>query len=167
MLEKSMLNNLLINPAYIIAGLGGLTALLLLMVIVSLFKMAKLKKQYSKFMMGSEAVSLEEMIQNQAALIDKLNRENAEIQKKIQDMDNNIQICYQKTGIEKYDALKGLGGQISFAMALLDKSNTGIIMNSIHTREGSYLYMKTIENGKCELTLGREEEKALEKAIAK
>ena len=72
MLEKSMLNNLLIDPAYIIAGLGGLTALLLLMVIVSLFKMAKLKKQYSKFMMGSEAVSLEEMIQNQAALIDKL-----------------------------------------------------------------------------------------------
>ena len=82
-------------------------------------------------------------------------------------LSNHVQICYQKTGIEKYDALKGLGGQISFAMALLDKSNTGIIMNSIHTREGSYLYMKTIENGKCELALGREEEKALEKAIAK
>ena len=96
MLEKSMLNNLLIDPAYIIAGLGGLTALLLLVVIVSLVKMGKLKKQYSKFMMGSEAISLEEMIQNQASLIDKLNRENAEIQNKIQDMDKNIQVCYQK-----------------------------------------------------------------------
>lgn len=167
MLEKSLLNDLLIDPAYLIAGLGGLTALLLIVTIVSLVKMRKLKKQYSKFMMGSEAVSLEELIQNHAALIDKLNRENSEIEEKLKNLDNNIQVCYQKIGIEKYDALNGLGGKISFAMALLDKNNTGILMNSIHTREGSYLYMKTIENGKCDLVLGREEQKALDQAIAK
>ena len=74
-------------------------------------------------------------------------------------------ITYQKQGIIKYDAFNEMGGKLSFAMALLDKNNNGFIINSIHSREGCYTYIKEIVKGESYILLGEEERQALEKAI--
>lgn len=166
MLENSMLNDLLFDPAYIIAGLGALTLLLFIMVIVCLVKLSGLKKKYRKFMEGNDAKSLEELIQTEISDIKTLQEEDQKIENKINNINHVISGCYQKTGVVKYDALAGMGGQVSFALAMLDLKNSGIMINSIHTREGSYLYMKEITEGTCEVLLGKEEQKALEKAMA-
>lgn len=72
MLENSMLNDLLFDPAYLIVGLGAVTLLLFIMVIVCLVKLGGLKKKYKKFMEGSDAKSLEELIQTEVEDIKKL-----------------------------------------------------------------------------------------------
>ena len=166
MLENSMLNDLLFDPAYVIAALAAVTALLFIMVIVCLIKLRGLKKKYRKFMEGNDAKSLEELIQTQVSDIKNLQDEDSKIEDEIRRMNHVISGCYQKTGVVKYDALTGMGGQVSFALAMLDLKNSGIMINSIHTREGSYLYMKEIKEGTCEVLLGKEEQKALEKAMA-
>lgn len=165
MLENSMLNDLLFDPAYIIAALAAFAVLLFIMVIVCLVKLGGLKKKYRKFMEGNDAKSLEELIQTQVAEIHNLQSEDQKIEDEIKRIHQIISGCYQKTGVVKYDALSGMGGQVSFALAMLDLKNSGIMINSIHTREGSYLYMKEITEGKCEVLLGKEEQKALEKAM--
>ena len=165
MLENSMLNDLLFDPAYLIVGLGAVTLLLFIMVIVCLVKLGGLKKKYRKFMEGSDAKSLEELIQTEVEDIKKLQQTDQKIESEISDMNKVISGCYQKVGVVKYDALTGMGGQESFALAMLDLKNSGIMINSIHTREGSYLYMKEIKEGKCDVLLGKEEQKALEKAM--
>lgn len=165
MLENSMLNDLLIDPAYIIAALGALTLILLIMVIVCLVKLGGLKKRYKKFMEGNDAKSLEELIQSEVSDIKNLQNEDLKIEDEINNMNQVISGCYQKTGVVKYDALTGMGGHVSFALAMLDLKNNGIMVNSIHTREGSYLYLKEIADGKCEVLLGKEEQKALDKAM--
>lgn len=166
MLENSILNDLLFDPAYIIIGLGAVSLLLFILVIICLVKLAGLKKKYRKFMEGNDAKSLEELIQTEVMDIRKLQEEDLKIEEEIKNMNHVISGCYQKTGIVKYDALTGMGGQVSFALAMLDLNNSGIMVNSIHTREGSYLYMKEIKEGTCEVLLGKEEQKALEKAMA-
>lgn len=170
MAENSILNQLLLlDPVYIMAAIGaiiGIIVILFILVIVCLVKLGGLKKKYRKFMEGSDAQSLEELIQAEVVDIKKLQEEDQRTKDKIVDLNRVISGCYQKTGIVKYDALTGMGGQISFALAMLDLKNSGIMINSIHTREGSYLYMKEIKEGKCEVLLGKEEEKALEKAMA-
>ncbi|MDD7390357.1 MAG: DUF4446 family protein [Lachnospiraceae bacterium] len=165
MLENSMLNDLLFDPAYIIAALGAITFILLIMVIVCLVKLGGLKKRYKKFMEGNDAKSLEELIQSEVADIKNLQDEDTKIEDEISNMNQVISGCYQKKGVVKYDALTGMGGQVSFALAMLDQKNTGIMVNSIHTREGSYLYLKEIVDGKCEVLLGKEEQKALDIAM--
>ena len=65
----------------------------------------------------------------------------------------------------KYNAFKGMGGNLSFAIALLDVNNTGFILNSVHSREGCYLYIKMIEKGETDILLGSEEKEALEQAL--
>ena len=48
---------------------------------------------------------------------------------------------------------------------MLDQNNTGFILNSVHSREGCYLYIKDIEKGETETLLGSEEKEALERAL--
>ncbi|MDO4978507.1 MAG: DUF4446 family protein, partial [Eubacteriales bacterium] len=47
--------------------------------------------------------------------------------------------------------------------AVLDDNNSGWILNSVHSREGCYLYIKDVIEGKTEVLLGNEEKEALEK----
>lgn len=169
MLENSILKDLSLDPAYVVVALGAIALILFIlfiMVVICLVKLGGLKKKYRKFMEGSDAKSLEELIQAEVVDIKNLQEEDHNLKEKISDMNRVISGCYQKTGVVKYDALTGMGGQVSFALAMLDLQNSGIMINSIHTREGSYLYMKEIKEGKCEVLLGKEEEKALEKAMA-
>lgn len=53
---------------------------------------------------------------------------------------------------------------MSFALALLDYTNSGFILNTVHSR-GCYLYIKTVDCGQTEVLLGAEEKDALERAL--
>ena len=84
---------------------------------------------------------------------------------RIRTLSKNVKGSYQKFGMVKYNAFKGMGGNLSFAFAMLDQNNTGFILNSVHSREGCYLYIKDIEKGETETLLGSEEKEALERAL--
>ena len=165
MLENSLVNLVPFDPAYIIIGLAGVCLLLFILAIVSLVKIGNLNKKYNKFMEGSDASSLEEMIQSKVSDIETLKKNHSDMKETMNTLKNVVDGCYQKIGVEKYDSSTGMGGKISFAYALLDNKNSGVILNSIHTREGSYLYLKEIKDGKCEVLLGKEEQIALNQAL--
>ncbi len=74
-------------------------------------------------------------------------------------------LAYQKIGIIKYDAFQEMGGKLSFALALLNKSNNGFVLNSMHSREGCYTYIKEIIDGKSYIKLSEEEKKAVDTAV--
>ena len=72
---------------------------------------------------------------------------------------------FQKVGILKYNAFQEMGGKLSFALTLLDGNNTGYIINSMHSREGCYNYIKEIVKGESYVELSEEESESLERAI--
>ena len=53
------------------------------------------------------------------------------------------------------------GGDQSFALALLDEHDDGIVLSSIFSRTESRLYAKPVKSGKSKYTLSAEEEKAI------
>ena len=58
-----------------------------------------------------------------------------------------------------------MGGKLSFALALLDKDNSGIILNAVHSRDNCFLYLKEIVKGESYVMLSQEEVEALRKAV--
>ena len=58
-----------------------------------------------------------------------------------------------------------MGGNLSFAITLLDGNNNGWILNSVHNREGCYNYVKEIVKGESYIELSEEETESLERAI--
>lgn len=165
MLNKSMLNNLLFDPAYLLIGLGVFTLILFITVIVCIVRTKRLYRKYDAFMRGNNAESLEKAILGQIGDIKDLKLEDRKNKDGIKNINKMMRHTFQKIGFVKYDALKGMGGQSSFVLTLLDQSNSGILINSMHSREGCYLYAKEIINGNSEITLGKEEAESLRMAL--
>lgn len=80
-------------------------------------------------------------------------------------IENQMKSCVQKIGVVRYNAYKDAGKDLSFAVALLDENNSGVVFNGIYSREMSNIYAKPIVNGKSKYTLIKEEEQALRKAM--
>lgn len=164
-MENSMLNSWPIDPAYIILGLGVVTLLLLIITIVCVFQTKKLYRRYDIFMRGKDAETLEDTVLDLIDEIKDLKAEDRASKDAIRTLTKNVKGSYQKFGMVKYNAFKGMGGNLSFAYAMLDFNNTGFILNTVHSREGCYLYIKIVERGETDVLLGSEEREALEQAL--
>ena len=125
----------------------------------------KLYRRYDIFMRGKDAETLEDTILDlldETAVLQTSDRESRD---QLKSLTRQVRASYQKIGIVKYNAFKGMGGNLSFVIALLDDNNSGFILNSVHSREGCYLYMKDVEKGSTDVLLGAEEKEALEMAL--
>ncbi len=150
---------------YLVIALIVLTVILTIAVIVCIVQMRKMYRRYDYFMRGKDAETLEDLIVNQTAEIQELRSQDRANKDSIRTVNKNMRASFQKFGMVKYNAFKGMGGNLSFAFALLDYTNTGFVLNSVHSREGCYLYLKEVDRGETEVLLGNEEKEALEQAL--
>lgn len=149
-------------------SVGVIAALLItfiILLIIVLVKQSKLNNKYIAFMGGSDAASMEKVILKRFVDIDRLIAADARKDIEIKEIKDNLCKTYQKVGIIKYDAFSEMGGKLSFALAMLNKDNTGYVINAMHSREGCYTYIKEIIDGKPLIQLGTEEQKAVNMAI--
>ncbi len=146
--------------------LVAIVMILLIGFLVLLIKFSSLRKKYKKFMekLGN-GKNLEEDLETYMYRVDKVERQNAEISNQMQDMEKNLVKSIKKVGIIRYNAFKDVGSDLSFALALLDDQNNGVVLNGIYAREMSNIYAKPIENGKSNYVLSEEESQAIQKAI--
>lgn len=128
-------------------------------------KIARMMKKYERFMKGKNAENLDEAIQESFRQVEAIQIAHQRSSIKMDEAMHRINSVFQKLGIVKYNAFKDMGGNLSFALCMLNSENTGFIMNTMHGREGSYTYIKEIIKGEAYSTLGEEEKEALEKAI--
>lgn len=133
--------------------------------IANICSIVKMKKTYKKFMNGKSAKSLENEI---IGLFEDNKFIKASIDKNKKDIRvlyQKVESTFQKLGIIRYDAFEHMGGKLSFSLALLDENNNGFILNSVHSTDGCYSYTKQIQDGVCKISLGKEEEQALNMAM--
>ncbi len=116
-------------------------------------------------MRGKDTESLEDVIIAKFQEIEQLKRIEKENKRQMEELAQSFILAYQKIGIIKYDAFQEMGGKLSFALALLNKSNNGFVLNSMHSREGCYTYIKEIIDGKSYIKLSEEEKKAVDTAV--
>lgn len=166
-MNNSMLNNLGFDPAILIFILAGLVVILLILVILCMSKIRTLYRKYDGFMRGKDAESLESSFLKVYEDVEVLKQEDKANKDVIKAINKTLNRSYQKTSVVRYDAFAGMGGQFSFAMTLLDRNDSGFLLNCIHGRENCYLYIKEIQQGECALTLSKEEAQSLEEAKSK
>ena len=156
-MEGSILNKLGFDPFYLLAGFMVLTLILTVVVIIGIFKMKNLYRRYDYFMRGKDAETLEDIIVSQMEEIQELQAQDRANKDSLRVNNKNMRASFQKFGMIRYNAFKGMGGNLSFAFALLDYTNTGFVLNSVHSREGCYLYLKEVDRGETEVPLGNED----------
>jgi uncharacterized protein YhaN len=94
--------------------------------------------------------------------ISELEKKVKGLEKEMQEMKKEQEFFIKKVGIFKFNALKNVGGNQSFALAMLDENNNGVIISNLVLRENSKVFAKLIKNGLSENLLTEEERKAIE-----
>lgn len=150
----------------IIAAVSVVISLISLVIaIVAIKKYNALYRKYDMFMRGKDAESLEDFIMEERYDIEELQDADESNKEAMRLMNRNIRSSFQKFGIVHYDAFEGMGGKMSFAMTMLDYTNSGIVLNCMHAREGCFLYVKEVDAGSTDTPLGAEEKESLERAL--
>ncbi len=74
---------------------------------------------------------------------------------------NNIKI-----DLTRYNPFNEMGGDQSFILTILDNTNSGVIITSLHNRDNTRIYAKKIKNGDVDNSaLSKEEKSAIVKTI--
>ena len=116
-------------------------------------------------MSGKDAESLEDFFLDIQENVDHLIDETKKNKDNIKTLNRVMKRSYQKYGIYKYDAFEEKTGKRSFAIALLDFTNTGFVLTFQNIGESTLVYLKEVEVGNTRAKLGDEEQKALEIAM--
>ena len=164
-MNSNILNSLGFDPGIIMILLMVLMVFVLLYLIRVSMKLSRFLKRYRIFMRGRDAVSLEKAFAQKFLEVDKLVEITKNQTMEIRKVKDILGRTTNKIGIVKYDAFPDVGGKLSFALAMLDESNSGFVLNAIHSREGCYTYVKEIVKGESYIVLGQEEKDALRQAV--
>jgi hypothetical protein len=92
-----------------------------------------------------------------ASKADQLTRTSESLQKQVKSSVQNV-------GLVRFNAYEGIGGEQSFAVALLDSDGDGIVLSSLQGRAESRLYAKPVGRWDSAYTLSVEEREAIAQA---
>lgn len=144
----------------------AINIILFIAVIISNARISKMNKNNKLFMQKlGTGKDISEDINNYMDRIIALEEAVSETHSYCKQMENTMRNCIQKTGIVRYNAYNDAGNDLSFAVALLDDKNSGVVFNGIYSREMSNIYAKPVIEGKSKYNLTKEEEEALNKAM--
>lgn len=152
---------------YILFGLILCIIILLVLIIVILKSLNQLESKYRKFMRGVNNKSLEDLVIGYLDKLDKIEIDTERVKNTNDEMKSRILKCVQKVDIMRFKAFEDVGSDLSFALALLDDSDDGVILTGIYGRNESTTYAKPINKGVSRYDLSREEKTVLDNAINK
>lgn len=140
----------------------------LIIAIISLCISIKIYKNYEKTMNKlGEGKDFAKMLESYVSQVDKLNKRDDQIIQVCNNINNELAHCIKKVGLYKYDAFGNTKNNLSFALALLDRENNGIVINSIYGQDNSNVYSKPVIKGTSKYNLSYEEKEAINNAIEK
>jgi len=163
MLNQFMQDNL----SVILITITILLVLLIILSVVTLVKLSRTKKRYKMLVNGATGEDLENIIADNIAQMNELVVKNNKIDEDYAVMRQLFEKSLQKFSVYRFSAFHDMGGDMSYAVALLDHNNNGVIFSSIFGRQESCTYVKPIENGVSKYPLSEEENKVLQEAMAK
>ena len=122
--------------------------------VILFVRTANLNKRYKAFMKKlGNGKDIQEDLENYMYRVEKIEKQNAEILSFCQNLEQDVAGCIQKIGIVRYSAFKDTGSDLSFALAMLDEENTGVVLNGIYSIDMSNIYAKPVEKGKSKYTI--------------
>lgn len=160
--DKTAMTNQNLSYLSIIIALISLFGLIY--VYWQIFILSKFKKT---FFAGRTGKDLEAVILQLSQELKANKDELLILQNHLSQIQEELKFAVQKIGILRFNPFADGGGNFSFSMALLDGLNNGIIITSMHGREQNRIYSKQITNGKSDVQLTEEEERAIKIATNK
>ncbi|MGE5675753.1 MAG: DUF4446 family protein [Mycobacterium leprae] len=155
-----------LDPLVIAFFALAVSLIVLVIMLVSLARQAKLLKRYRTLLQGKTGQDLETLLLTQVGQLNALQDQAATITQDIRNMVTDARRHVQKVAVVRFNAFPDTGADLSFAIAVLNAENDGFVLSSLYGRNENRVYAKPIKNGTSTYMLSDEEKDALQKAIS-
>lgn len=143
-------------------------AFLFLCIVVLSILMWQLSSHYNKLTKGITEKSLKIVLENILRQVDVSRKDIDYLKSWCDTIEKDGRLHIQKVGLVRFNPFKDTGGNQSFALSLIDGSDTGVVISGLYSRSGTRWYAKRIVKGKAlEYELSEEEKKAIKEASKK
>ena len=146
------------NFVYILAGL------IIWLAALSIY-LVKTVRHYRRLARGANNLDLGQILDSNFKKIDLLQKSQEQVLGDLAQSQKLNRRNFQKFALVRFNPFEDTGGNQSFAVALLDGENNGLVISSLHSRAGTRVYAKQVaQGGPGEHQFSREEKEVVEKA---
>jgi len=153
------------NLTVIVLGLAVALALTIAALAITARRAARLERRLEGITRGEDGRSLEAVLEAHLAKVGRLGTEVDRLAGRTAALESDGRHAFQRIGLVRFNPFEDTGGNQSFALALLDADEDGIVVSSLHARGLTRIYAKSMTRGRPEATLSDEEAEAV--ALAK
>lgn len=140
-----------------------LNIILVILILLCIYKILKISKEYTIFIKKiGNGNDLDKYLKEYLNDVKEIKKDNSEIKAYYTKLDHDVNSCIQKIGLVRYNAFRDVGSDLSFAIALLDNNDNGVVLNGLYGSESSNIYAKPIKRGESSYQLSSEEKYAIE-----
>lgn len=141
---------------------GSLTILSLILNVILFFWISKMTSHYNKLTKGVEPKTLMNSLQGIQQTLSQHERLHSLAKSDIQKIKDAIKLHIQHITLKRFNPFGDTGGDQSFILALLDGNSDGVVITSLHSRENTRFYVKSVSGGVgVDHPLSEEEQKTI------
>jgi len=120
------------------------------------------QKLFRRLVHHSKGENLDSSLSELINIIDQYSKDQQQVVKRIDELNQDAKFHLQKVKIVRYNPFGDTGGDQSFVLTLLDSTQNGVVLTSLHSRGQTRWYAKNVKAGKgIEHELSKEEINAL------
>ena len=144
--------------------LGSLVAILALagLVVRLTLQLRSAVRRYTTLTTGVQGETLDKIWDARASQVLRHDEQLEQLSRQLTDLRHS---SVQHVGLVRFNPFGDVGGDQSFAVALLDGDHNGVILSSIFSRAGVRTYAKFVQAGASPSSLSDEEEAAIAQAV--
>jgi hypothetical protein len=145
-------------------------AVLLFFAVIGLFlqgrRLADLQDRLARLTRGNDEGSLQDVLEEHLDIVARVVGDVDELRDRTARLEVQGPRAFQRIGLVRFNPFEDTGSNQSFALALLDGHDDGIVISSLHTRSATRIYAKSLAAGRADAALSEEESQAVALARA-
>ncbi len=142
----------------------ALVAGLIVWALVVSIQLYRLHSRYRRAMGVAEGADLEEILLRNLERWENVSADVRDLARRMDAGEAVLRRSLHRVGLVRFSAFADTGGDQSFSVALLDANDDGVVLSSLHAREGTRVYAKPVTGGTSSYSLPDEEIQAIEAA---
>ncbi len=153
------------NLALVVGLLAILALVGLLGVVWVARRITALETRLAMLTRGGDGTSLEAILGQHLGTVERVAGDVDALGARTAILERDTRLSVQRVGLVRFNPFEDTGGNQSFALALLDANDDGLVVSSLHARNGTRIYAKAVATGRAEAALSDEETEALRLAM--
>ncbi|WP_271751199.1 DUF4446 family protein [Cohnella sp. JJ-181] len=150
-----------------LGGAGVLIFILLIWVIVLSVKLSRLARAQRRMIGETGVPKLEDVLTKVHENLAGVEAKQADQDARLAAQGKRLAALKGRVGVHRFNAFADQGGEISFAVAIVNEEQDGVVLTGIHSREQTFLYAKPLSQGNSNYPLTPEEKAAINQAAHK